>query len=58
MDTHISPYLETGIGETRPGVDAGTLTFSVPMRKLERMVSDMDESFLITESWQKVKSRL
>jgi uncharacterized protein (DUF169 family) len=42
----------------RPGVDASTLTFSVPMQKFEKMVSDMDESFLITGSWEKVKSRL
>jgi hypothetical protein len=42
----------------RPGVDANSLSFSVPMKKFERMVADMDESFLITESWEKVKSRL
>jgi hypothetical protein len=42
----------------RPGVDANSLSFSVPMQKFERMVADMDESFLITESWEKVKSRL
>jgi hypothetical protein len=41
----------------RPGVEPDVLTFSVPMRKFERMVDDMDESFLITESWKKVKSR-
>jgi hypothetical protein len=42
----------------RPGVEASTLTFSVPMQKFERMVGDMDESFLITGSWEKVKTRL
>lgn len=42
----------------RPGVDPDTLTFSVPIGKFERMVADMDESFLITESWHKVRSRL
>lgn len=42
----------------RPGVDAGTLTFAVPMRKFERMVKNMDESFLVTASWEKVKARL
>ena len=41
----------------RPGVDANCLTFSVPMQKFERMVSDMDESFLITGSWEKVRDR-
>jgi hypothetical protein len=42
----------------RPGVDANSLTFSVPMKKFERMVADMDESFLMTGSWEKVKGRL
>jgi hypothetical protein len=42
----------------RPGVDANTLTFSIPMQKFERMVDTMDESFLITGSWERVKARL
>jgi len=42
----------------RPGIDASCLTFSIPMQKFERMVGDMDESFLITGSWEKVKARL
>jgi hypothetical protein len=42
----------------RPGVDPSVLTFSVPMQKFERMVANMDESFLITESWKKVRSRI
>jgi hypothetical protein len=42
----------------RPGVDPTSLTFSVPMQKLERMVDNMDESFLITGSWEKVKDRI
>jgi uncharacterized protein (DUF169 family) len=42
----------------RPDVDANSLTFSVPMQKFERMVANMDESFLITESWKKLKNRL
>ena len=41
----------------RPGIDANTLTFSIPMQKFERMVDNMDESFLITGSWEKVKGR-
>ena len=41
----------------RPGVDANTLTFSIPMRKFEQIVADMDGSFLITESWEKGKAR-
>ncbi|HSW39362.1 MAG TPA: DUF169 domain-containing protein [Acidobacteriota bacterium] len=42
----------------RPGVEPDVLTFSVPMKKFERMVDDMDESFLITQSWEQVKARL
>jgi len=42
----------------RPCVPEGTLTFAVPMPKFMRMVADMDESFLITESWNKVRKRL
>ena len=42
----------------RPGVDSKSLTFSIPMQKFERMVDNMDESFLITGSWQKVRARL
>ncbi len=42
----------------RPFVPAGTLTFTVPWVKFARMVADMDESFLITESWHKVRERL
>lgn len=42
----------------RPGVDPSVLTFSVPMQKFERMVDNMDESFLITASWDKVRTRI
>jgi hypothetical protein len=42
----------------RPGVDPSVLTFSVPMQKFERMVANMDESFLITGSWEKVRNRI
>jgi len=41
----------------RPFVSPDTLTFSVPMNKLERMMDNMDESFLTTESWQKIRQR-
>lgn len=41
----------------RPGVPAETLSFAVPMNKFGRMVGNMDESFLITGSWEKLKSR-
>lgn len=42
----------------RPFVSPDTLTFSLPMNKLQRMMDDMDESFLITESWQRVRKRI
>jgi hypothetical protein len=42
----------------RPCAPPDVLSFSVPMQKLERMTSYMDESFLITGSWEKVKKRI
>ena len=42
----------------RPGISPGCLSFAVPMEKFERMVDNMDESFLITESWKKVMERI
>jgi len=41
----------------RPCVPKDTLSFSVPMKKFITMVNHMDESFLITDTWQKVKKR-
>jgi hypothetical protein len=34
------------------------LTLAVPMNKFERMVDNMEESFLITPAWGKVKKRI
>ena len=42
----------------RPCVPANTLSFAVPWRKFVRMVDQMDESFLITPSWHKVRARM
>jgi hypothetical protein len=42
----------------RPFVKEHVLSFAAPMRKFEQMVGDMDESFLITESWKKVQRRI
>lgn len=42
----------------RPCVPADTLTFTVPMKRFEQMVANMDESFLITDSWRIVRERL
>lgn len=42
----------------RPCVPGDALTFSVPFSKFVRMVENMEESFLITEQWGKLKNRL
>jgi hypothetical protein len=42
----------------RPCVQEGVLSFSVPMVKFMKMISYMDESFLITDSWKKVQKRI
>jgi hypothetical protein len=42
----------------RPMVPAGTLSFAVPWPKFVQMIGHMDESFLITESWGKVRNRI
>ena len=42
----------------RPCVQPDILTFSAPMKKFAEMVGNMDESFLITPSWDKVKKRI
>jgi uncharacterized protein (DUF169 family) len=41
----------------RPFVGENVLTFAVPMNKFAPMVKNMEESFLITTSWSKVKKR-
>lgn len=42
----------------RPYVEPNVLTFSAPTEKFRRMVGNIDESFLITGSWEKVKGRI
>lgn len=42
----------------RPFVSANVLSFSVPFIKFEKMVGYMEESFLITPTWGKVKKRI
>jgi uncharacterized protein (DUF169 family) len=42
----------------RPWVQKDDLTFAVPVSKFSRMVENMEESFLITSSWDKVKKRI
>lgn len=42
----------------RPFVPANVITFSVPINKFITMVDNMQESFLITDSWKKVHKRI
>jgi len=42
----------------RPSVAPDLLTFAVPWPKFVEMVCQMDESFLITPSWDRVRDRL
>ncbi|NIA12936.1 MAG: hypothetical protein GWP08_02555 [Nitrospiraceae bacterium] len=65
----LHPYLEQGnrrpravLGmfdvSARPWVNRETLSFAVPISKFARMIDNMDESFLITPSWERVRNRL
>ncbi len=42
----------------RPHVGKDELTFTIPYNRFVQMVDYMDESFLITKSWDRVRSRL
>ena len=42
----------------RPCVPSTVLTFAVPWPKFVRMVENVKESFLITKSWNKVRTRM
>jgi hypothetical protein len=42
----------------RPFVPASTISFATPMKKFARMVENMEESFLTTQSWAKVQRRI
>ncbi|MFA4957954.1 MAG: DUF169 domain-containing protein [Candidatus Methanoperedens sp.] len=64
-----NPYLEKDSSEprgiigmfdvsARPYVRADELSFAAPMNKFETMVENMEESFLITESWKMVQKRM
>ena len=41
-----------------PCMPENMLSFAIPMNKFEKMIGYMDESFLITPSWEKVKTRI
>jgi uncharacterized protein (DUF169 family) len=42
----------------RPCVPVDILTMAIPMKKFVKMVASMDESFLITRTWDKVKTKI
>jgi hypothetical protein len=42
----------------RPHVGQDELTFSIPIKRFQQLVGYMDQSFLTTRSWDKVKSRI
>jgi hypothetical protein len=42
----------------RPHVEQNELTFAIPIERFKQLVSYMDESFLITGSWEKVRRRI
>lgn len=57
-----SPHPKAILGmfdvSARPCVPAGVLTLAVPWPKFTSMVGNMEESFLITKSWNKVRTRI
>ncbi len=42
----------------RPYVGADELTFAVPFSKFKQMAANMDESFLITPTWETIRRRM
>lgn len=42
----------------RPYVAKDTLSFAVPMKRFVTMIGNMEESFLITNTWKKVQKRI
>jgi len=42
----------------RPFLPKDVLTFAVPVNKFSQMVANMEESFLITDSWKRVQKRI
>lgn len=42
----------------RPCVPTDTLTMAIPMKKFVKMIGYMEESFLTTPSWEKVKKKI
>lgn len=43
---------------TRPYVPKDRLSFAVPMRRFVTMIGNMEQSFLITDTWKKLQKRM
>jgi hypothetical protein len=57
-----SPHPKAVIGmfdpSARPYVAKDMLSFAVPMRRFVTMVGNMEESFLITDTWKRLQKRI
>ena len=57
-----SPHPRAVIGmfdpSARPYMPKDVLSFSVPMKKFITMIGNMEESFLITDTWNKLQKRI
>jgi len=57
-----SDYPKAVIGmfdvSARPFISENVLSFSIPMNKFSVMIENMEESFLITGSWDKIQKRI
>lgn len=42
----------------RPYVSSEELSFALPMKKMERIIGNIEQSFLITKSWEKIQKRI
>jgi hypothetical protein len=42
----------------RPCVPVDVLTFAIPVKKFEKMIANMEQSFLVTKTWDKVKAKI
>jgi hypothetical protein len=42
----------------RPCVPVDVLTIAIPMKKFEKMIGSMHESFLITKTWDVQKAKI
>ncbi len=42
----------------RPCVPENVMTFAVPMKRFEKMIGYMEESFLVTDTWDTIRKRI